>query len=432
MDAACSSLDSRAAMAPRIALVHDFLLDLRGAERVFAAICDAWPEADVFTAVYDERGTEGRFADRTPRTSFLQRLQADRAHLPPAAALLSARGRVARPARLRHRHLVLERVGARRARRSRRRSTSATATTRSATPGPSARRRSRRATRSPARRCACCSRAGASGTGSPPSGSTATSPTRALTAARVRRYLGREATVLHPPVELEPLQRPRTGRRPLRRAGRADGAQAHRRRRARRSTRLGLPLVVIGDGPEGRRLRRLAGPTVRFTGRVERRATWPSCCATARALVVTAAEEFGIAAVEALASGRPVIALGAGGVRESVQRGRDRRVLRPRRRSRTRWPRSSPPSTPIAVDPAACVAAAERFGTGRFQAALRGDRGRGGAGRAGAAAAPATGVDQRGSYEDPLNCRATGHKLRNPVAPYGLSSVRERRRTPAT
>ena len=38
-------------MAPRVALVHDFLLDLRGAERVFAAICDAWPEADVFTAV---------------------------------------------------------------------------------------------------------------------------------------------------------------------------------------------------------------------------------------------------------------------------------------------------------------------------------------------------------------------------------------------
>ena len=62
-------------MASRVALVHDFLLDLRGAERVFAAICDAWPDADVFTAVYDEKGTEGRFADRAPRTSFLQRLR---------------------------------------------------------------------------------------------------------------------------------------------------------------------------------------------------------------------------------------------------------------------------------------------------------------------------------------------------------------------
>ena len=62
-------------MPARVALVHDFLLDLRGAERVFAALCDAWPDADVFTAVYDPKGTEGRFADRSPQTSFLQRLR---------------------------------------------------------------------------------------------------------------------------------------------------------------------------------------------------------------------------------------------------------------------------------------------------------------------------------------------------------------------
>src|ERR1044071_9892845 len=60
---------------PKVALVHDFLLDLRGAERVFAAICDAWPEADVFTAVYDESGTERRFAARSPQASFLQRIR---------------------------------------------------------------------------------------------------------------------------------------------------------------------------------------------------------------------------------------------------------------------------------------------------------------------------------------------------------------------
>src|SRR3954469_8295199 len=59
----------------RVALVHDFLLDIRGAERVFAAICDLYPEADVFTAVYDEAGTKGRFAHRRVNTSFLQRLR---------------------------------------------------------------------------------------------------------------------------------------------------------------------------------------------------------------------------------------------------------------------------------------------------------------------------------------------------------------------
>src|SRR2546423_2078932 len=59
----------------RVALVHDFLVDVRGAERVFSAVCDVWPQADVFTAVYDEHGTEGRFAHRRIHTSFLQRVR---------------------------------------------------------------------------------------------------------------------------------------------------------------------------------------------------------------------------------------------------------------------------------------------------------------------------------------------------------------------
>ena len=108
-------------MAPRVALVHDFLLDLRGAERVFAAICDAWPEADVFTAVYDERGTEGRFAARSPQASFLQKLRPTARTFRPLLPLyphaiesLDLRGYDIVD-------LVLERVGARRPGRSRRR-----------------------------------------------------------------------------------------------------------------------------------------------------------------------------------------------------------------------------------------------------------------------------------------------------------------------
>ena len=54
--------------------MHDFLLDLRGAERVFLELCAMWPDADIFTAVYDEHGTEGRFADRNVTTTFLQKL----------------------------------------------------------------------------------------------------------------------------------------------------------------------------------------------------------------------------------------------------------------------------------------------------------------------------------------------------------------------
>ena len=62
-------------MPRRTALVHDFLVSVRGADRVFLEICDLWPDADVFTPVYDERGTEGRFAHRRIYTSWLQRLQ---------------------------------------------------------------------------------------------------------------------------------------------------------------------------------------------------------------------------------------------------------------------------------------------------------------------------------------------------------------------
>ena len=59
----------------RVALVHDFLVSVRGADRVFLEMCDLWPDADVFTPVYDEDGTEGRFAHRNIHTSFLQRLR---------------------------------------------------------------------------------------------------------------------------------------------------------------------------------------------------------------------------------------------------------------------------------------------------------------------------------------------------------------------
>jgi glycosyltransferase involved in cell wall biosynthesis len=132
--------------------------------------------------------------------------------------------------------------------------------------------------------------------------------------------------------------------------------------------RLGLPLVVVGDGPEARRLRRLAGPTVTMTGRLADPEV-AQRMRSAKALVVAAAEEFGIVAVESLASGRPVIGLASGGVLESVQEGE----------TGVFYPRSDPDALaeavaafdPMAVDPAACVEAAQRFGTESFQSSLR-------------------------------------------------------------
>jgi glycosyltransferase involved in cell wall biosynthesis len=82
-------------------------------------------------------------------------------------------------------------------------------------------------------------------------------------------------------------------------------------------TRLGLPLVVAGDGRETERLKALAGPTVRFVGRVndvQMRDLYARC----RAFILPSEEDFGITPLEAMAAGRPVIAYGAGGVLDTV------------------------------------------------------------------------------------------------------------------
>ena len=359
---------TRGPVSSRIALVHDFLLDLRGAERVFAAICDTWPEADVFTAVYDPKGTEGRFEARRPQTSFLQRLRPTSRTFRPLLPLyphaiesLDLRGYdVVVSSSSAWAHGVLVDPGAvhvcychnpfRYAWSER----EATLRARGPLLRPPLRlllNRWRQWDYIAAQRV------------------DAYVANSHLTASRVRRYLGREATVLHPPVELErfaPVPVERIGAHYLVLAE----LMAHKRIdvAVRAFNALGRPLVVVGDGPELRRLRRMAAPNVRFTGRISDRRV-AELLATSRALVVTAAEEFGIAAVESLASGRPVIALGAGGVRESVREGV----------TGTYYDRDEPEALarvvegfdPLAIDPAACVDAARQFGTDRFRDQLR-------------------------------------------------------------
>jgi glycosyltransferase involved in cell wall biosynthesis len=132
--------------------------------------------------------------------------------------------------------------------------------------------------------------------------------------------------------------------------------------------RLRLPLVVVGDGPETRRLRRLAGPTIRFEGRASD-ARVAELMQGAKALVVTAAEEFGIAAVEAQAAGRPVIALAEGGACETVIEGGTGAF----------YGRSDPAALaetvaafdPREFDPADCVEQARRFDVDAFREGLQ-------------------------------------------------------------
>jgi glycosyltransferase involved in cell wall biosynthesis len=350
----------------RVALVHDFLLDLRGAERVFAAICDAWPDADVFTAVYDEHGTERRFAARAPRASFLQRLRPTARTFRP---LLPLYPHAIESLDLRGYDVVVS-------------SSSAWAHGVLVDPGAVhvcychnpfryawSEREATLGARNPLTRPAlrlllsrwrqwdwiAAQRVDAYVANS------------AITAGRIKRYFGREAEVLHPPVELDRFAPGPVGEHYLVLAE----LMPHKRIDVaiRAFNALRRPLVVVGDGPEARRLRRLAGPTVRLTGRLGD-AEVAELLRSARALVVTAEEEFGIAAVEALASGRPAIAVRAGGVLETVDPGvtgvfyddpADPRALAAAVRG----------FEPEAIDPAVCVAAASRFGVARFQARLR-------------------------------------------------------------
>src|SRR4051812_3502425 len=350
----------------RIALVHDFLLDLRGAERVFAAICDAWPEADVFTAIYDEQGTEGRFAHRSPNASFLQKLRPTARTFRPllpfyphAVESLDLRGYdVVVSSSSAWAHGVLVDPGAvhvcychnpfRYAWSER----EATLAARNLLTRPALRvllSRWRQWDWIAAQRV------------------DAYVANSAITAARIRRYWGRESTVVHPPVELGRFSPGPVGEHYLVLAE----LMAHKRIDVaiKAFNALRRPLVVVGDGPEYRRLKRLAGPTVRLTGRLAD-GDVADLLRTAQALVVTAEEEFGIAAVESLASGRPVIALRSGGVLETVTAGR----------TVTFYDDGDDPAALAAavaafdvsrVDPAACVTSARRFGVERFQESLR-------------------------------------------------------------
>jgi glycosyltransferase involved in cell wall biosynthesis len=135
-------------------------------------------------------------------------------------------------------------------------------------------------------------------------------------ADRIRRVYGRQADVIHPPVD---VARFRVASRPddfylivsalvpYKRVDLAVAAAARLRRR----------LIVVGTGPDAARIRALAGPTIELLG-------WrpddevAELYARCRAVLFPAVEDFGIVPLEAAASGRPTIAFGAGGVLDTM------------------------------------------------------------------------------------------------------------------
>ena len=300
---------------PRTALVHDFLVSIRGADRVFLEICALWPDADIFTPVYDERGTEGRFAARRVQTSFLQRARPTartfRALLPfyPAAIEsfdLSGYDLVISSSSAWAHAVICDESTVyvsychnpfRYAWNERHRTLSERGDPVSRALLRGLFRRWREWDWIAAQRV---------------SRYTTNSQT---TQARIRAYFGRDSGIVYPPVATERFRPGPVGDHYLV----VSELVSHKRIDVAIDAfnRLRLPLVIAGDGPDRRRLRRLAGPTVSFAGRVSD-AEVAGLLSSCRALVVTAGEEFGIAAVEAQAAGRPVLARAAGGLLENV------------------------------------------------------------------------------------------------------------------
>lgn len=139
-----------------------------------------------------------------------------------------------------------------------------------------------------------------------------------FTKDNIKKYYGRDSLVVYPPVDTARFQMAV----PRQRKGFVIAGRQTPYKRIDLAvtvcTKLGLPLKVLGDGPEHDRLQKMASPSISFVRNAsdEQMAQY---FGAAQALIFPGMEDFGITAVEALAAGTPVIAYGAGGVLDYVQ-----------------------------------------------------------------------------------------------------------------
>jgi glycosyltransferase involved in cell wall biosynthesis len=319
-------------MAPRIAIVHDWIVSMRGGERVLESLCRLYPRAPVFTLRYERRAVSATIAAHDVRTAFTDLLAR---HLPLGAAgfrmllplfpkaieslplgefdlIISSSHAVAKGAIAAPRALHLSYVHS-----PMRYIWEAADDYAPAVPGGLLGRAAFAVLSRRLRRWDVASTARVH----------AMAANSIYTQARIRRVYGRDSQVIEPPVDAarfarvpDPAPSPVgeglylcvSALVPYKRvelAVRAFSQPGQRRR-----------LVVVGDGPERAALTRLAGPNVELRGRVDDDQLL-GLYAACRAVVHPALDDFGIVPVEALAAGRPVVAFAAGGSLDSVRDG---------------------------------------------------------------------------------------------------------------
>jgi glycosyltransferase involved in cell wall biosynthesis len=305
----------------KIALVHDYLVQYGGAERVLEAFAELYPYAPIYTLIHDPEAMHGVFAEKRIYTSFLQRYPFVRKHhrlfpplMPPAIeqfdlskydVVLSdsssyAKGVITRPETL---HISYIHTPMRYAWDDCQKYTEDFGFPRFV-------KKLVPFFMNPIR---LWDRVSADRVDHIVANSH-------FVAERIRKYYRKEAIVIHPPVEVR-----RFGIEPVQKeyylmVGRLIAYKRHDIA-IEAFNRLRLPLKIIGRGPELERLKRLAGPTIQFLGRVDE-SELPKYYAECRGFVFPQEEDFGIVAIEALASGRPLIAYRGGDIPEHLEEGR--------------------------------------------------------------------------------------------------------------
>jgi glycosyltransferase involved in cell wall biosynthesis len=343
----------------RISLVHDYLLVMRGAERTFAAIADIYADAPIFTLLHDEQGTNGRFAGRSITTSPLQRFGIEqstfrrllplyphavrRLRLPDSDVVLSSSSAFAHGVRVPEGavHVCYCYTPFRYA------WDAESYALREISPllRPLLRQELRRIRRwdlAASRRV------------------DAYIAISQLSRQRIMRHYGRDAPVIHPPVETHRFSPGTPGDALLVVSEILPHKRLHLALEAAR--RAHAPIQVVGAGPHLTALKD-AYPEAEFLGRA-RDEDLAELYASARAVLVPSVEEFGITAVEAQAAGRPVIAAAAGGALETVIDGRTGRLAK--LDDVDSFAQAIEGIDQLDFDPADAVQSAERFSVASF------------------------------------------------------------------
>src|SRR6266566_8160699 len=302
----------------KVALVHDYLNQMGGAERVVLAFHEIFPDAPIYTSIYDPKRVDAAFREMDIRTSFMQKLPLVKKHHQPflpfypfamerldlrgydlvlSSSSAFGKGVVTRPETMHicychtpmrwcwnyDEYVERERLG--------------------------------RLSRSVLPFFITGLRVWDQTSAMRVDHFIANSP---VVADRIQKYYRRDAVIIPPPVEasrfaFDPTTRPEeyflivSRFMPYKRIDLAIEV----------CNRLQKPLVIIGSGRDENRLKSIAGPTIRFMGRLsdEEVLHYYAYC---RAFILPGEEDFGITPLEAHASGRPVIAYGAGGALASV------------------------------------------------------------------------------------------------------------------